>query len=109
MMQPGFIADITGSPWLFTAAGGVYRKMQDCKKLDMLKRSLNPMRTSEEDWLRIAEMGSQGLAEKCMQRSSVLVGSFVAMGGLRELNCTCAGEVGLAAVFRHLELHRLLP
>jgi len=75
----------------------------------MLKLSLDPSTAPEDDWTRIAELGARRLAAACMQRSSVLVGSFVAKGGLRELNCTSVGEVGLAAVFRHLELHRLLP
>lgn len=109
MMQPGLIGDIAGSPWLASAASGVKKKIEDCKKLNMLKRCLNPSKVSEEEWLRIAEMGARGLAKASMQRSSVVVGSCVAMSGLQELNCTCVGQVGLAAVFRHVELHGLLP
>lgn len=108
-MKPGLIGDISGSHWLVSAAAGAYKKIQICKGLDMLKRSLNPAKVPEEEWLRIAERGARGLAQACMQRSSVIVGSCVAMGGLQELNCTCAGQVGLASVFRHLEFFRLLP
>lgn len=108
VMHPGFIGDITGSRWLACAAQGVHKKIRDCQVLDMLKRSLNPAQVPDQEWQCIAEMGAQHLAQACMQRSSVVVGSFATMVPLQELNCTCVGQVGLAAIFRHLELGSLL-
>lgn len=106
-MHPGFIGDITGSRWLAVAAKGVHKKLKDCQAMDMLKRSLSPTSVPEHEWQYIAEVGAQNIAQACMQRSSVIVGSFAAMGSLQELNCACVGQVGLAAIFRHLELGRL--
>jgi hypothetical protein len=77
--------------------------------LDMLKRSLNPGRVDDQEWLQVAAMGAQGMAAACMQRSSVVVGSFVLVDGLQELNCTCVGQAGLAIAFQHLQLHRMFP
>lgn len=107
-MQPGLIPDIAGSAWLSSAASSVYKKLKDCQLFDMLKCSLNPTTVPEEEWQHIAEMGAHGLAQACMQRATVVAGSFVPLGALQELNCTCVGQVGLATAFRHLELHRLL-
>merc|ERR1711971_1003762 len=107
-MQPGFIGDIAGSPWLQSASTQVYKKVKDCQKLDMLKRSLNPGKVDDLEYQRVALLGAQGMAAACLQRSSVVVGSFVPLEQLQEINCACAGQVGLAAVFRHLQLHQIV-
>lgn len=102
-------SDITDSPWLSHAATDVYQKIKECQFLDMLKRSLSPGSVPEHDWQQLALYGSTSISHRCMQRSLVVVGSFANSDSLQQLNCTCSAQVGLATVFQHLQLRRLLP
>lgn len=96
-----------GYTWLDRAAENVRCKINACKNLGMLNRSLNPAAASDHEWMRIAHLGSHYLSRQCYARASIFAGSFVEDDGLQEILVSCVGEVGLAAAFRELRLSRL--
>lgn len=98
----------SGSAWLLRAAESVRSKINECKRLGMLRRSLNPGETTDGEWMRIAHLGAHHLVQQCTQRASVVVGSFVEEDGMQEVIFACAGEGALAAAFRQLRLSRLI-
>jgi len=90
--------------WLNSAAESVRWKVQSCKKLGLLQRSMNPTSVLESEWQAMASLGARSLAQACTQRSSVVVGSFLEEAGVYELGASIAGEPCLAYVFRVLRL-----
>lgn len=94
--------------WLTGAVRCVQWRLKKVKDLGLLSKSTNPS-SSEEEWLKLAKLGSQCIAQHCTQRASVVAGSFVEEGAVYELGSTCAAEYNLAVCFRHLQMASFFP